>query len=84
MKSLFTLAALLLLSGCGTLSGLVGADANAAMDRAAKRFADSYCVQPLAVRETDSRPRVNKAISPHQARMDCYGDPANPIKEVTP
>ncbi len=68
------------LSGCGTLTGILGADANATIDRNAKRFADSYCAQPLAVREADSRPRVNKAIGPHKAKMDCYGDPDNPIK----
>lgn len=79
--SLSLMSAIALTHGCGTVTSWLGEDKNAAIDRYAKRFADTYCTQPLAVRETDSRPRVNKAIAPHKGRLDCYGDPANPIVE---
>lgn len=75
----YLIVACAFLSGCGTMSELISADSNAAIDRRAQRLANTYCAQPLAVREVDSRPRINKAIAPHVVKMDCYGDPANPI-----
>jgi hypothetical protein len=66
------------LAGCTTLSNMLGGDVNAQIDKYGKKLADAYCTQPLAVRESDSRPRVNKAISPHHIELDCKGDPANP------
>jgi hypothetical protein len=79
MKTLLAAIAILMLSGCGTVSTWLGQDANTQIDKYGKKLADAYCKQPFAVRETDSRPRVNAAISPHKIKLDCYGDPDNPM-----
>jgi hypothetical protein len=66
------------LTGCGTATSFLGGSINQDIDKYGKKFADAYCTQPLSVRESDSRVRVNQAIAPHRVELDCFGDPKNP------